>query len=66
MILKIAWRNLWRNKRRSVIVLTSVVVGVAMLMFNDSLMNGMVHQMLHNQIKMDVTHTQMTQNRIQE
>ncbi len=59
MILKIAWRNLWRNKRRSVIVLTSVVVGVAMLMFNDSLMNGMVHQMLHNQIKMDVTHTQI-------
>lgn len=28
MILKIAWRNIWRSKVRSFIVLTSIAIGI--------------------------------------
>ena len=59
MLLKIAWRNLWRNKRRSIIILTSVAVGVACIMLNDSLGRGMMEQMLENQIRSNVSHIQI-------
>ncbi len=59
MLWKISWRNLWRNKRRSVIVLISIVIGVVALIFSDTLMTGMVHQMLYNQIGTDVGHIQV-------
>jgi ABC-type lipoprotein release transport system permease subunit len=59
MIVKIAWRNIWRNKRRSAIVLVSMVVGIIMLVLQDGLSNGMITQMLNNQIKMGVGHIQI-------
>ncbi len=59
MLFKIAWRNLWRNKRRSLIVLTSLVVGVAVLIISDSVMQGMIYQMLHNNISRHVSHIQI-------
>ncbi len=59
MLFKIAWRNLWRNKRRSVIILTSIVVGVAALIVSDFIMRGMAYQMLRNQIGLDVSHIQI-------
>ncbi|PLX32232.1 MAG: ABC transporter permease [Ignavibacteria bacterium] len=59
MILTIAWRNIWRNRRRSLIVLISIVVGVAALMFNDGMSVGMIHQMLENRIGSHVTHIQI-------
>lgn len=59
MIFKIAWRNIWRNKRRSAIVLVSVIVGVITLIMQDGLSNGMIMQMLNNQIKMGIGHIQI-------
>ena len=59
MLFKIAWRNIWRNKRRSVIVLTSVVVGLVAIIISDGLSNGMMRQMLFNQISLDVAHLQV-------
>jgi putative ABC transport system permease protein len=50
MLITLAWRNIWRNKRRSAIVLLSVVVGYAALVFLDGLTTGMVNQMLDNRI----------------
>lgn len=59
MLLKIAWRNIWRNSRRSIIVLGSVVVGVISIIFMDALMNGFSRQMLFNQIDINVAHIQI-------
>lgn len=59
MILKLAWRNIWRNKRRSLIVIGSVIVGVVALIIMDGLSSGMLYQMLFNQISSSVSHIQI-------
>lgn len=59
MLIKIAWRSLWRNKRRSIIILISVVIGVVALIIMDALSIGMVRQMLENQIGSHVSHIQV-------
>lgn len=59
MLIKIAWRNIWRNNRRSLVVLLSVVVGVIAILFMDGLNNSFVKQMLDNQISTSVTHIQI-------
>ncbi len=59
MLLKLAWRNIWRNKRRSIIVLISVIVGLTAIVLTDGLSNGMMRQMLFNQINLDVSHLQI-------
>ncbi len=59
MLWKLAWRNIWRNKRRSLVVLGSVVVGMAALIFFDGFSNGMMQQMLTNQISSNVSHIQI-------
>lgn len=62
MLIKLAWRNIWRNKRRSLVVLLSVIVGVNSLLFMDGLTNGMIYQMLANQISHNISHIQIHKN----
>ncbi len=62
MLIKLAWRNIWRNKRRSLVVLLSVIVGVNSLLFMDGLTNGMIYQMLANQISNNISHIQIHKN----
>ncbi len=59
MLLRIAWRNLWRNKRRSFIILTSIIVGVAAMDWMDGLARGYVIQMLENQLGAHTAHLQI-------
>ena len=59
MLLKLAWRNIWRNKRKSLIVLSSVVIGMIAVIFYDGLDHGMLRQMLNNQISNSVAHIQI-------
>jgi ABC-type lipoprotein release transport system permease subunit len=39
--LRLAWRNIWRNKRRTLIAGTAIGIGLAGLIFVDGLMDGM-------------------------
>ncbi len=59
MLIKLAWRNIWRNKRRSLIVVGSVIVGVIAAILLDALQGGMIHQMLFNQINLNVSNIQI-------
>jgi putative ABC transport system permease protein len=56
VLLKIAWRNIWRNRRRTVIVLGSVVVGMALVLFMDAFIEGFINQTFRNQIGAHVVH----------
>jgi ABC-type lipoprotein release transport system permease subunit len=50
MALRMAWRNLWRNPRRTLVILTDVAVGVFSMIFIGALMEGAGDQMIRNSI----------------
>ena len=50
-IFLLAWRNLWRNHRRTLIMLAAITVGVWAMIFMTALMRGMVDDMLLNGIR---------------
>ncbi len=47
---KMSWRNLWRNHRRTLIMLLAISVGVWAMIFMTALMRGMVDQMIEDGI----------------
>ncbi len=50
MHLAIAWRNIWRNPRRTAVLLAAIVVGVWAMVFLGALMRGIADQMVRNSI----------------
>ena len=57
--LRLAWRNLWRNPRRTAITLAVVVVGVWGMIFMIAVMRGMVDGMLLDGIRSLPGHVQI-------
>jgi len=47
-LLRLAWRNLWRNPRRTLIAMAAIGFGYAMLLFVACLMAGLRHQMIES------------------
>ncbi len=54
-----AWRNLWRNYRRTLIMLLAVAVGVWAMIFLTALMRGMVDDMVKQGIRALPGHVQV-------
>ncbi|MYA70340.1 ABC transporter permease [Candidatus Poribacteria bacterium] len=46
ILVKLAWRNIFRNKRRTIIAATAIGIGLAALIFVDALMIGMTDNMV--------------------
>ena len=59
MYLQLAWRNIWRNKRRTAIILTAVVIGVWSMILLGSLMRGIAVGMIQNGIATLTGHLQI-------
>ena len=59
MYLKLAWRNIWRNARRTAIILTAVVIGVWSMVLLGSLMRGIAVGMIKNGISTLTGHIQI-------
>ncbi len=59
IILRLAWRNLWRNHRRTLIMLAAIVVGAWAMIFMTALMRGMVDDMVRDGIRALPGHVQI-------
>ncbi len=59
VLLQLAWRNLWRNHRRTIIMLSAISVGVWAMIFMTALTRGMVDQMIVDGIKALPGHVQI-------
>ena len=56
---RIAWRNLWRNRRRTAVILTAIVLGVWSMLLLGALMRGMAQEMVENGIRTLTGHVQI-------
>ncbi len=54
--LLIGWRNMWRQKRRSLVVITSIAIGISALILLTGFINGMMVQMVDNTINTALGH----------
>lgn len=66
MILAIAWKNIWRNRLRSLIVIAATAIGVAAGTYSASLMFGVATQKINAAISNEVSHIQLHHPRFRE
>ena len=59
IVTRLAWRNLWRNHRRTIIMLAAIAIGVWAMMFMTALMRGMVNDMVRDAVKSLPGHVQV-------
>lgn len=56
MITKTAWKNVWRNRLRSLVVIASVSIGVFGGVFSVAVMNGAIEQRVGAAINREISH----------
>ena len=56
MIWSISWKNVWRNKKRSLIVICAVLLGTVAGVFTSGIMKGWVHQRINTVVYTEVSH----------
>src|SRR3972149_4013595 len=50
--IKLAWRNMWRNWRRTAIALIAIVLGVILLLFFDGMIKGSDQAIFGNAVRL--------------
>lgn len=61
MLIQIAWRNVWRNKTRSLVIIIAVALGLWGGIFSDAFMQGMAEQQIYSVIHSETGHIQLNQ-----
>ncbi len=61
MYLQLAWRNIWRNPRRTAVIMLAIIVGVWSMIFLSAFMRGMLVVMVDNGIATLTGHIQVQQ-----
>jgi len=56
---KMAWRNIWRNKRRTLITMTSVIMAVLLSSVMSAMQQGQYDQMIENTVGSFLGHIQI-------
>ncbi len=59
MIIPISWRNIWRNKTRSLVVILSVALGLFGTLFLVAIMNGWMNQKIDASISNEISNIQI-------
>lgn len=62
MILLIAWKNIWRNKIRSLVILLAMAIGITAGIFSVAVMKGMMYQRIASAINNEVSSIQLHQS----
>jgi ABC-type lipoprotein release transport system permease subunit len=60
-IIKLGWKNVWRNPTRSAVVIIAVVLGTWAGVFLSGLFGGLAQGYLDNQLELSVPHIEITQ-----
>jgi putative ABC transport system permease protein len=59
MLFKIAWRNVWRSRRRSTILVASITVGICAGLLEMAILNGMAAQQVNAAVRTRLSHLQV-------
>lgn len=59
LLIALAWRNLWRNKRRTMVILFAIVLGVWAMIFTAAFMRGMSLQIIDDTVENLTGHIQI-------
>ena len=59
MILMLSWKNVWRSKRRSIIIAAAIALGMWGGLFAAGVMQGMAETMVNSSIERQLTHLQI-------
>jgi ABC-type lipoprotein release transport system permease subunit len=59
MVFQLGWRNIWRNPRRTAVIMTAVIIGLWSMIFLGALMRGIADQMVRNGIAALTGHIQI-------
>ena len=59
MILSLAWKNIWRNKKRSLIITIAISFGLWGGLFSGAVMMGMMESIVETAINRDLSHIQV-------
>lgn len=59
MILKIAWRNIWRSRTRSLVVVGAIALGVWSVLFLMGFSQGLIEGYIANLIESELSHIQI-------
>ena len=51
LYLRLAWRNIWRHKRRTIIIVMAISLTLSLMMFYDGVMNGFTDVIYGNAVK---------------
>ncbi len=66
MLLTIAWRNVWRSRGRSFVVIGSIVVGIWALIAMLGFMNGFTISYVNGAIRYEISHIQIHHPKFQD
>ncbi len=59
LFFSMAWRNVWRNRRRSVLTVAAIALGLAFNIFMRGIGDGFHEQMVDNSVRAEIGHIQI-------
>jgi ABC-type lipoprotein release transport system permease subunit len=59
IVFKIAWRNIWRNLRRTLITVSAIGFGLSVLLFHQSFVTGFQGVFIENSVRLHTGHIQI-------
>jgi ABC-type lipoprotein release transport system permease subunit len=66
MLIALAWKNVWRNKKRSLIIATAIALGLWGGLLSSGLMIGLTEAYVNSAIDRDLSHIQLHTSRFKE